>query len=567
VTTDTHRSPRVTSFVREAILFLSKRDRRVFVLLAIGRTAMSAIDLIAILALGVGVDRMSSETERTAAPFLILAGTGMLVRSLGTLVIARMTFRFLSRVEVSIGDNFTNAVFAAPQEALDGLRTQELAFALSQGVNSLTTRALGFAMIAVADGLAAVVLVVAFTVVYPVEGLLMVSAVFSLMMPVQRAVSKRIHLASSQWSNATMRVWSEVSEFQASRREIFLNSASESTARRLGESRRVSARQAAEFNFLLTVPRVVIEAATIVVAAILLFVAFLRQSDEGFIVFSATLMAITFRVAPLAMGAVSALGVITQSQGETVVNRRIREAIGSTGIGQKPISIQSSTDDSRDIAVELQEVSYFFPGASTPVLSSVSLRVLVNEICAIVGPSGAGKTTLLECIVGLREVTTGQVFLMGSKPEVVRHVSPGSIGLVTQAPAIRSASIVENVTFLSPDVPDRDLVKNLLDRVGLGPLVERCSAGIDTLVGESYLQLSGGEKQRLGLARALYSNPRVLVLDEPTSALDGLSEDHVFDLLEAERDQRTIIVITHRRPAGFEFDRVFQVEGGRVLSA
>jgi ABC-type bacteriocin/lantibiotic exporter with double-glycine peptidase domain len=111
---------------------------------------------------------------------------------------------------------------------------------------------------------------------------------------------------------------------------------------------------------------------------------------------------------------------------------------------------------------------------------------------------------------------------------------------------------------------DRARVVELLERVGLDDLLERLPAGIDTEVGEGRIQLSGGEKQRVGIARALYRDPALLVLDEPTSALDGLNEEAIFELLQAERERRTVILITHRRPDRFVFDRVLTVDAGTV---
>jgi ATP-binding cassette subfamily C protein len=564
---ESKRSATLSSFVREAISALPKRERRLLVALAVARTSISAIDLLAILVLGAGVERLSVEGGSSAAPLLIGAGIAMLIRSAGTLAIARVTFRFLARIEIAIGQQFTESVFSAPQEVLDGVRTQELAFALSQGTNSLTTRALGFSMIVAADGLAAVGIVIAFTVVYPLEGMLMVLSVVALMWPVQRYVNRRIHRASSRWSAATISVLNEVNEFQSSRREIFLNSASKRAAERLGVGREESARQASEFNFMLTVPRIVIEIATLAIAAVLLLVAYQARSNEEFIVFAATLIAVTFRLAPLAMGVVGSLGVITQSQGETVVNRRIREAISSVSEPQPARASGSRVASRVPHAIHLRDVAYRFPGTQHDTLTSVSLEIGVNEFCAIVGSSGAGKTTLLECMIGLRSVQTGDVTILGESPATIRREAPGSIGLVPQAPSVRTTSIAENISFLSPHERDHQLVERLIERVGLGQLVRRCPDGIDTIIGEGHLQLSGGEKQRLGLARALYSNPMVLVLDEPTSALDGLSEEHVFALLEAERSRRTIVVVTHRRPQYFTFDQTFVVEGGRVRSA
>ena len=557
----------MVKFVREAFGSLDRGDQWRYVALAIARTVISAIDLVAVLLLGVGVERLASDGADNSAFILFLAGVAMLSRSLCTLAVSRMTFRFLAKAEITIGGQFTETIFSARQESLDQFRTQELAFALSQGTNSLTTRALGFSMIAIADGLAAIALVGVFTAIYPLEGALMITSMVAILLPIQRVVNKRVQHSASRWSAATISVLNEVHEFQASRREIFLNGASKSASKQLGVNRAESAQQASRFNFMLTVPRTVIELMTLLMTALLLWVAYVRQTPSEFLVFSAILMAITFRVAPLVMGVAGSVGVVTQSQGETVINRKLLRSVKD---GAETCSTRADCRESlpeNEISVVLRNVSYAFPDGVDTALRDVSLEVLPHEVCAIVGPSGAGKSTLLECITGLRKVSDGSVSLFGLRPEKLRAEQPGAIGLVVQSPVMRSTSILNNVSYLVDGAPDRARVEQLLRQVGLESLLERESEGVDTLIGESHLQLSGGEKQRLGLARALYSDPRLLVLDEPTSALDGLSEENVFALLEHERLNRTIILVTHRRPPGFEFDRVFEVSDGRITSS
>ena len=556
----------VTQFVRSAFSLLSASDRQKFALLALGRSLTSGLDLLAIVLLGIGVERLSSTSGENSTALLFIAGGIMLGRSVLTLAIARLTFSYFARVEILIGREFTTEVFSARQEILDSFRTQQLGFALSQGTNSLTTRALGFSMIVVADGIAAAALVTGFMFMYPIEGVLMVASICIIMLPVQRYINRRVQVAARLWSASVIELLNEVQEFQLSRREIFLNNASLKASMSLDDNRNVAAKQASSFNFLLTVPRIVVEVAMLLMAGLLLIVAYSRMSSEAFLVFSATLMAVTFRVAPMAMGVVGAIGIVTQSFGETSVNREIRRKVVDNANSESDEVVDSTAVDVEH-AISLDAVSYSFPGSTDRILEGVSLEIGHNELCAIVGKSGAGKTTLLECIVGLREVSEGSVTLLEMSPAQLRVNHPGAIGLVPQQPALRSGTLAENVTLLSSGAVDRSRVEQLIIDVGLTDLVQRSPDGINLLVGESNLQLSGGERQRLGLARALYNDPKILVLDEPTSALDGLTEEHVFELIEMQRRNRTIVVVTHRRPTSFSFDRVFQLDGGRVVQS
>jgi ABC-type bacteriocin/lantibiotic exporter with double-glycine peptidase domain len=553
----------IQRYVKDSLSILDESQRRVFLWLSILRTVVFGLDIGAILLLTSGLSSFSSQDGAAGMLMVSTAALGMLLRSLLTLLISRSTFRFLSRVEVIAGGEFTETVFSSAQEKLDAFRTQDVSFALNQGTNSFTTRTLGFFLILLSDGVALIALVTVFAVVYPVEGALMILLVISIVVPVQRSVNRRIHDSASEWSTATINMLQKIQEFQTARREIYLNSAERSISFQLGKYRNEAAESSARFNFMLTIPRTVIEVATLIVAALLLAVASLRMSTDELIVFSGMLMAIVFRVAPLAIGVVGSIGVITQSLGETTINRRLLTDIGTKSPMKSP-DIPTELLDESGPAIEIKSLTYTFPGASTPVLQNVDVTVLPNEVCAIIGQSGSGKTTLLDCIMGLRELSHGSIQLFGLDPNEVRRRFPGSIGLVIQTPSIKSASIAENVAFFSSDGIDRKLVLDLLIRVGLQSFVEQQNKGIDALVGEGNLQMSGGEKQRLALARALYRNPKVLIMDEPTSALDGLSELQVFDLIEKERINRTIVLVTHRQPSSMFFDRVYEVQDGKV---
>ena len=557
------RTVRIDYFVKSSLSSLSPPQRRRLFLLTLLRTVLIAVDLLAVFLLAIGISSLSDSSGVDASATLGIAALLVLVRSITTLIVSRATFRFLAEVEVEVGGRFTETIFSAPQELLDAFRSQDLAFALNQGTNSLTSRTLGFLVIVVSDGFALISLVTVFLSLYPLEGSILVALVVMSVLPVQRSVGRRIHESSSVWADATVNMMQQIQEFQASRREIFLNSASKVMANRLNGFRQDAANASARFNFMLTVPRTIIEIATLSITALLLLVAYWRLPSNDFVLFAAMLTAITFRIAPLGIGIIGALGVIAQSKGETHVNRRLinQIEIRSLNTTAKPAEDEFELNT---LAVSLEKVSYCFPGSNVPVVRDVTIQIASNEVVALVGPSGTGKTTLLECITGIREATSGHIRIFGKTLEVLHSEHPGFFGLVTQSPALSRGTLAENIALFSGSEIDKERVSRLAHEVGLGAFISRTPIGIDTPIGEGVLQLSGGEKQRLSIARALYSDPKILVMDEPTSALDGLSEEQVFDLITAERRKRTILIVTHRRPSSFAFDSVYEMSHGTV---
>lgn len=216
-------------------------------------------------------------------------------------------------------------------------------------------------------------------------------------------------------------------------------------------------------------------------------------------------------------------------------------------------------------AVELADVSYVYPARpASPVLTGVSLIVPRGESLAIVGESGAGKSTLLSLIAGFYAPAGGTVWLNGKTPDCgVRGWQSTHVAYLTQGGRPFSRSIRENI------VMGRDVDAATLDwaiRVsGLQALLSRLPRGLEEVPGESGAQVSGGEAQRLALARALARRPEVLLLDEATSALDPESEATIFDALLEPAYRPTLVVVSHRLATIRRFPRIALLGDSRIL--
>jgi ATP-binding cassette subfamily B protein len=195
----------------------------------------------------------------------------------------------------------------------------------------------------------------------------------------------------------------------------------------------------------------------------------------------------------------------------------------------------------------------------------MELTVAPGQLAAVVGASGAGKTTLSYLIPRLYDATKGSVSLDGHD---VRSLSldtlSASIGMVTQETYLFHASVRENLVYARPDATD-DEVELAAKAAYIHDRILELEHGYDTMVGERGYRLSGGEKQRLAIARVLLKNPRVLVLDEATSALDTISERYVQAALEPLMAGRTTIAIAHRLSTIRAADVIFVVDAGRVV--
>jgi len=216
--------------------------------------------------------------------------------------------------------------------------------------------------------------------------------------------------------------------------------------------------------------------------------------------------------------------------------------------------------------LEFRDVTFTHQTASTPALADVSFTVNCGETVAFVGPSGSGKTTLVKLLVGLYAPRDGHVLYNGvDSRQVDLDEFRERIGLVTQDTQLFSGSIRENLTFVKPDATDAECL-DVLRRAAAHGLLERADRGLDTVIGEGGMKISGGEKQRLSIARALLRKPHLLVFDEATSALDSLTEEEIGRTMRAVSSTANVItvMIAHRLSTVMHADRIYVLERGRI---
>jgi ATP-binding cassette subfamily B protein len=218
--------------------------------------------------------------------------------------------------------------------------------------------------------------------------------------------------------------------------------------------------------------------------------------------------------------------------------------------------------------IEFDRVTFKYPGAGDderPTLTNISLRVEPGQFVAFVGPSGSGKTTLSYLVPRFFDVASGRVLFAGTDVRKLTATSLiANIGIVSQETYLFHATIAENLRYAKPDATDDELIAvskaaNIYDTIASFPM------GFDTVVGERGYRLSGGEKQRVAIARVLLKDPSVLILDEATSSLDTVSERIVQKTLDKAARNRTTIAIAHRLSTIVNADVIFVIDGGRLV--
>jgi ATP-binding cassette subfamily B protein len=218
-------------------------------------------------------------------------------------------------------------------------------------------------------------------------------------------------------------------------------------------------------------------------------------------------------------------------------------------------------------AIRFQNVVFHHKTAAHNAMDGISFQVQTGETIAFVGPSGSGKSTLVKLLVGLYKPVEGEIYFNAHSSSLIRYNElRRQIGFVTQDTQLFAGTIKENLLFVKPDATDEEVV-DALHKASCEQLLSRSSKGIDTVLGEGGMKLSGGEKQRISIARALLRHPRLLIFDEATSALDSLTEEDITNTIRNISDAREqiTILIAHRLSTIMHADVIYVLEKGKIV--
>lgn len=260
------------------------------------------------------------------------------------------------------------------------------------------------------------------------------------------------------------------------------------------------------------------------------------------------------------------LGNVIQSWREAQVSLGNFERILSTPIDAKP---DNPVLMEKVKTLTFDNVSFKHLTANRNALNNIGFEVNSGETIAFVGPSGSGKTTLVKLLVGLYQPLEGNVSYNGvSAKEIDLDQLRERIGFVTQDTQLFSGTIRENLLFVRPDATDEECLE-VLKKAACNTLMARASNGLDTVIGEGGVKVSGGEKQRLSIARALLRKPDIMVFDEATSSLDSITEEEITETIRnvSVLGGQITILIAHRLSTIMHADRIYVLERGNIIEA
>ena len=283
------------------------------------------------------------------------------------------------------------------------------------------------------------------------------------------------------------------------------------------------------------------------------------KGQMSFGVFMLSMIAITSIIRPIKRLA----NVLTIIQAALVANVRIYEVLDT-----KPTVVEKNDAVGVEIfkdKIEIEKVNFQYDAASGIVLQDIDLTIKKGELVAIVGPTGSGKSTLVNLIPRFYDVTQGRILFDGTDVKDASFKSLRSqVGIVTQEAILFNDTVRNNIAYGTFDVT-LDQIRQVAQMAFADKFVEKMPKGYDTFVGDRGFRLSGGEKQRLTIARAILKNPPILILDEATSSLDSESERYVQEALDKLMQGRTVIAIAHRLSTIMKADKIVVLEHGKMV--
>jgi len=572
---------------RSALALLTPRERLVFWSLVAARAIVGFLDVFGILLVGVVAALGATQFEgadRSSVVFGVelpaLDGQGLLllvlfvlgvfvIKALIAIGLSRALTAFVARIESRNAAALATHLLTGDLAHVRRFSRNELQFALTESIKWTFTGLLNNVAGMVVEGFLLIIVAVAFFVVDPVVAVFALGYFALIVVGMQAGIARVLKRAGEDAAEGTKLTLGALGDTLDTYREITVLGRSELYLDRIRRSRTRAARSGAVLAFLGGMPRYVVETALILGVVVFVGQQLLTgQLASGLAtlgVFLAGAVRIMGAILPL-QTAVAALKVNTE-QSRTA--RELLAELRSAPLPETPDAPVGAEPPSggAPLGVEVVNVDYRYPGGDAAVLDSVSVSIPAGSFAAVIGPSGAGKTTLVELLLGLGAPTAGSVRIDGWHPQALRLAAPGLVSYVPQKPGLVSGSIADNVALgIRTENVDRERVRTVLAQAQLLDFVDSLPEGIDTRVGKQSEAFSGGQVQRIGLARALYVSPRLIVLDEATSGLDASTEAVISSTLRELSGELTIIVIAHRLSTVQRADTVVVLEGGRVVA-
>jgi ABC-type bacteriocin/lantibiotic exporter with double-glycine peptidase domain len=574
--------------VRSARLLSKSDQRKVFAVLAI-QIMFGFLDLAGVALVGVigglaitgvqgvapgnriyavlsffQIENLQIQTQATVLG--ISAAILLIAKTILSVIFVRKTVFFFSRRSAAISTNLISKVLQQPLVQVQARSMQETLFAVTAGVNAIAVGILNTTVLIISDSTLLIILAVGLFLVDPIVAVSTFVVFVLIALLLYRLLQVRAVKLGEDNREVSIESSEKILEVLNSYREIVVRNRRGYYAQELGKLRYRLADISAETAFMPNISKYVIEITLVLGSLAIAALQFIvNDAAHAFAVLS-VFMAASTRISPailrLQQGAVS----IKSNLGSALPTLDLIEELNTKTFSTRRIQELDLVHLGFEANIHVDGVSITYPTKDKPAIDNVTLEIKSGDVVSFVGSSGAGKSTLIDAILGVLEPETGSIKIQGLSPNEAIENWPGAIGYVPQDVMISNGTIRQNVClgFPESEVRDEDVWK-ALEVAQLRDFVKGLPKGLDTSVGDRGTRISGGQRQRLGIARAMFTRPKLLVLDEATSSLDGITEASISDAIQALKGNVTIILIAHRLSTVKESDVIHYLSNGKVI--
>jgi ABC-type multidrug transport system fused ATPase/permease subunit len=574
-------------YLRRCLSLFAKGDKYKLLFLTAMQVLSGFLDLVGVGLIGVlgalGVsgiqsrepgDRVSTvlsafriESLTFQQQALALAGSATAILTLRTIIsvfLTRKTLNFLSNRAAAMSTELSSKILNSELAYVNSNPSQEILYRITSGVGIIVLGVVGTVVSLISDLALLLVITTGLFVVDPSVAFSTLTLFGGIGFVLYKLVSSRARHAGAENMRRSIESAQVILESLDSYRVATVRNRRAHYVDEIRNSRYRLAKLQADLQFIPSITKYVIESVMLLGILVITGIQFALKDAVNATATMALFMAASSRIAPAVMRIQQAAVQIRSNAGAAYPTLDLFEELShSESVSEVTTRASNEADFIPEIVVKDASVS--FEGTSYDVLKNVNLIFRPGSLTAIVGPSGAGKSTLLDAILGIKHLKSGMVLISGKSSLESFSLWPNQVGFVPQETYLRKGSIRENVALgFSPDEIDDAAVVDALSRAQLTDFVSAFADGIYAEIGESGSTISGGQRQRLGIARALYTNPKIIILDEATSALDAVTEQAITNAIKQLKGSVTLIVVAHRLSTIKDADQVVYLSDGCV---
>ena len=569
---------------------LTPRQKKVIIILIVSQLVLGIVDFLGVLIVGLigslaitvvsniamnskimqlinifNIDQFSINQQIGILGLFVVVI--FLLKTTLSIVLTKKIMMFMGNIATELSAKLIADTLQRPLLFLESETSQKRLFAITRGVDYLTLFVMAPAVVFLADASILIVFAFGLLIVQPIMTIIS-AAIFGIL---GYFIYKKLHTRSGYLGNISATFNIEISEKITEAfdlyREIVVRNGRNYYINEVTSLRKKLALSTAEFNLIPYIGKYVIEATVIFAAVILTITQFLVNNAVSGITTLTVFLAASTRIAPAILRVQQGTIMIKGNLGMCLPTLELMDNLNKTIKQTLEIDIEVSDDSEFLPTVSLKTLNFRYGPEEKFSIKNLNLEIRSGEKIAIVGPSGSGKSTLIDLILGILKPDSGQIFISGKAPIESFSTWPGETAYVPQKVGIIDGSILENLTFGFPvDTLSMDQIESAIAKSALTQFISEHPQGLDAQVGERGSRLSAGQRQRLGIARALTTNPKLLILDEATSALDGITEEIISTSIKNLGQSTTVIMIAHRLSTVQSADRVIYFESGNIIS-